>query len=178
MITEFETKVLNINPKKIIKNLRFLGAKEIPESLIRRYVFDNDPQGPIEFFRLREYQGRSFLTYKRKLKGNSKVGNTSEINVEVSDFDSCAQIFLRLGFTRVFYQENKRHLFVLDGIEFCIDTWPLLAPYLEIEAKNKKKLQMGLKILDLIGKDVGDKDIKIIYKECGIDLHAYKDLKF
>ena len=73
MTTEFETKVLKINPKKIIQHLRSLGAKETPESLMRRYVFDNDPQGPIEFFRLRQYQGRSSLTYKRKLKGNSKV---------------------------------------------------------------------------------------------------------
>jgi hypothetical protein len=54
----------------------------------------------------------------------------------------------------------------------------MLPPYLEIESHSLEKVHEGLKLLDLVGKDIGDKDIKILYNEIGIKLHAYKELKF
>lgn len=178
--TEFETKVLGIDVAGIIAQLRELGAVETEEFLARRYVFDIAiGTGQVEWIRLRQLGGgKSTMTYKQKLKKNVEIGKTVEIEVEVSDFEKTAEILHKLPFKDVYYQENKNHIFMLDGIEFSIDTWPMLAPYLEVEAESVARVQDGLRLLGLEGKDVGDKDIKVIYDEQGIDLHAYADLRF
>lgn len=174
---EFETKVLDINPSDVIRRLRQLKASETTEFLYRRYVFDLASKN-IEWIRLRQNPGQTTLTYKHKVRGNTKIGQTIEIEVEVSDFDKTASILSKLPFKRVFYQENKCHIFSLNGIEFSINTWPLLKPYLEIESSHEEKVAAGLKLLGLSGKDAGDQDIKEIYQDQGIDLHAYPELKF
>ena len=35
-------------------------------------------------------------------------------------------------------QENYREIWKNDAIEICIDTWPGLLPYIEIEGKNQE----------------------------------------
>lgn len=174
---EFETKVLNIHVEEIIKKLRQLGAEETPEVLMRRYVFDIKSSN-IEFIRLRDNGHKSTITYKYKVRGNSRVGKTIEIEVEVSDFDKTAQILSKLSFRRTFYQENKTHIFRLNGIEFAINTWPMIKPFLEVESNSQEKVKKGLEMLSLTGKDVGDLDLKEIFQSKGIDIHAYPNLKF
>lgn len=175
---EFETKVLNINSQEIINNLRKLGAKESPEFLAKRFVFDLTGDKFIEWIRLRQINGKSTITYKRKNFGNTKVGKTIEIEVEVTDFDKTAQILSKIPFKAVYYEENKTHVFTLNGIEFSIDSWPHIPPYLEIEGKNKAEVAKGLKLLNLTDLDVGGKDIKEIYQENGLDIHSFKKLQF
>lgn len=176
-LKEYEVKVLGISPIEIIQTLRSLGAKETPEVLMRRYVFDFST-GVIEWLRLRDDGSKVTLTYKHKEKGNTRVGRTIEIETEVGDFDKTATILKKLPFQAIYYQENKRHLFTLDEIEFSLDTWPKIDPFLEVESHNKSKINQGLKLLGLEGKDSGDKDIKEIYDEVGINLHSFKELKF
>ncbi len=177
MDREFETKVLKIDVQSVVTKLRSIGAKETPEILSRRYVFDINNK-EIEWLRLRQTGSKTTLTYKYKVRGNTEIGKTIEIEVEVSDFDKTAQILKKLKFIGIYYQENKNHIFKIDDIEFSIDTWPKLDPYLEIESVSKAKVESGLKMLDLEGQDVGDKDITRIYSEQGIDLHSYLELKF
>ncbi len=180
MHNEFETKVLDIDSAVVISQLRELGAVEEPEFLARRYVFDMDINDTtVEWIRLRQQGSKApTLTYKYKVKGNYSIGNTTEIEVEVSDFDKTSEILHKLQFKKIYYQENKSHIFTLDGIEFSIDTWPVLPPYLEIEGESVEKVQAGLLLLGFEGKDVGDKDVKIICQERGIDLHSYIELRF
>ncbi|MDQ3099298.1 MAG: hypothetical protein M3Q44_06120 [bacterium] len=175
--TEFETKVIDINIIEIIAKLRALGAQESSEFLAKRYVYDLSTED-IGWIRLRQSIGPATMTYKFKEKGNTVVGKTIEIEVEVSDFEKTAQILSKVPCKEVYYQENKSHLFNLNGIEFSIDSWPHIAPYLEVESTSIEKVQEGLGLLGLEGKDVGDKDIKIIYAENGIDIHSFKELKF
>ncbi|MDD2822568.1 MAG: CYTH domain-containing protein [Candidatus Daviesbacteria bacterium] len=175
--TEFETKVLDLDKEEVIKKLRELGAKESPEALSRRYVFDMESED-MEWIRLREIDGKATLAYKFKPKGNIQVGKTQEIETEVANFEETAKILLKIPFKQVLYQENKTHIFHLNGIEYSIDTWPMLEPYLEIESSSLEKVAEGLKLLNLEGKDIGDKDIRSIYLEKNIDFHTLTDLKF
>lgn len=174
---EFETKVLNIDVEAVIQKLRSLNAEETAEFLARRYVFDIESENT-EFIRLREMGTKTYLTYKLKPLYKSDIGQTTEIEVEVSDFDKTAQVLKKLDFKRIFYVETKHQIFKLNGIEFSIDTWPRLSPLLEIEAENIGKINEGLEVLNLSGQDVGDKDIYEIYKENGIDMHSEPKLKF
>ena len=175
---EFETKVLDIDAEAIIEKLRQLGAQEQPEFLLRRYVFDLESENA-EWLRLRTNGQKTTLAYKHKVIGSVAIGNTIEIETEVADFDKTAQILSKVPFKRTLYQENKSHIFKLNGIEFSIDTWPKIGTYLEVESENEAKVQEGLKLLELIGKDIGDKDVSDIYEErLGLDINSFSELKF
>ncbi len=175
---EFETKVLKIDPVEIADRLRVLGATETPEYLMRRAVFDIKDKNGIKIVRVRDENGKVTLTYKYKPLGNKKIGVTKEIEVEVSDFDKTRDILSQVPFNFHIYQENRVHIFNLKGIEFSIATWPMIDPYLEVEASSEKKVLEGLKLLGLEGKDVGDMDIAEIYGQKGIVLNDIKVLKF
>lgn len=180
MQKEFETQVLDVDVKKIKAKLRALGAKETPEKLQKRWVFDLHPctaNSEGEWIRLRQAGAdRPTITYKNRTgKGWSE---TDEIEVEVSDFGKTAEILDKVPFKGKYYQENKRAKFVLDDIEFTLDTWPMVPTILEVEAKSERDVKKGLKMLDLEGKDAGHIGTIAIYKKYGIDLHGYKELKF
>jgi len=157
MEKEFETQVLDINKEELTKKLRILGAKEKPEVLQKRWVFDINPctiESTGEWIRLRQIDGgQSTITYKNK--SGKGLSETEEIEVEVDDFNKAAKLLSRLAFKGQYYQEKKRMKFTLNDIEFTLDTWPKVPTFLEIEAKSEDKVREGLKLLDLEGKDSG-----------------------
>ena len=175
---EFETQVLEVNPKEIAEKLRNLGAKEEKEYLQKRWVFDIEKTPKNEaWIRLREAKGKAAITYKNK-KGTG-TSETEEIEFTVENFDKAAEVLSKIkGFSGKYYQENKRHKFVLNEIEFTLDTWPKIPAILEIEAQSEEKVKQGLKLLELEGKEEGHIGLKAIYKKYGIDLHSYKEIKF
>lgn len=175
---EYETKVLNINPSEVKEKLRSLGAKEIPEYLEYRMLFDMKTEGT-KWVRVRQENGVCKMTFKFKPANDESVGSTTEIEVEVSDFKKTTEILEQLGFFyRSMYQEKKIHIFHYKDIEFSLCTWPHLATYLEIEGDSAEKVSEGLQLLGLQGKDVGDFDIAKLYSEKGIDMNANKRLSF
>lgn len=175
MAQEFETKVLDIDVTEIENKLKKLNAKVRPEVLMRRWVFDID-LSKSEWIRLRDDGKKATITYK--CKTGTGIGDTEEIEVETANFEKTAEILSKLKFKDKYYQENKRKLFILDDIEFSIDSWPKIPPYLEIESNNEKKVKKGLALLNLENKDAGDLSVKDTYKRYGIDLHSFKELKF
>ena len=180
MEQEFETQVLDLDKEEIIDKLRKLGAKEEPEVMQRRWVYDIEPatkESTGEWIRLRQVgQKKPILTYKNK--SGSGVSDTREIELEVSDFEKMNAIMSKINISGKYYQENKRHKFVLDNIEFTLDTWPQIPTFLEIEAKSEAEVHSGLKMLGLSGKDSGHIDTVAIYEQYGLNLHSMKELKF
>lgn len=174
---EYEVKVLDFDVEQVMRVLRESGAEEKDEVFQRRWVFDIESEN-IEFIRLRTDGKTAKLSYKMKILGNTAVGNTEEIETEVSDFDKTAEILKRVPFKDIFYQENKRKVFIYNGIEFSIDHWPKIQPVLEIESSSEEKVSEGLELLNLKDKSAGDLDVKEMYKRNGIDLHSIKVLKF
>lgn len=173
---EYEVKVVDIDVDEIVKKLRELGAEETQEVLMKRWVFDFNPQES-KFIRLRDNgNGITTLTYKHR--PTYELGDTEEIEVVVEDFEKTAQILKKLDINKVDYQENKRRIFKLNDIEFSIDTWPHLKPHLEVESFNKEKVLEGLKLLDLEGKDIGNLTVVELYEEIGINLNDIRELKF
>lgn len=182
MQQEFETQVLDIDVDKIKEKLRELEAKEEPEVLQKRWVFDIEcldakEASTGEWVRLRQINDKSTITYKNK-KGKG-ISETEEIEIGVDDFDKTAKLLSKLScFTGQYYQENKRIKFELNGIEFTLDTWPMIPTFLEIEADSEENVKQGLKMLGLEGKDEGHIGTIQIYAKYNIDLHSYKELKF
>lgn len=182
MPTEYETQILDIDVPTIVKKLRAIKAKEEPEVLQRRWVFDIQclnakKPGTGEWIRLRQSGKKTTLTYKNRV--DTSIAGTHEIEVEVSDFEATAELLGKLKcFTGKYYQENKRRRWRLGKVEFTIDTWPMIPPLLEIESSSKVDVIKALKPLGLAGKDAGHIGTINIYRKYGIDLHSYPVLKF
>ena len=177
MQKEFETQVLDIDPEKIKNKLIKLGAKVDKEKFQRRWVFDINPNGCLEWVRIRTDGEKTKICYKSR-KDHS-ISGTEEIEVEVDDFDKTAELFSKLSFYHdKFYQEDIKQEFLLDGIEFKIDKWPMIPHVLEIEAKSEENVRKGLRLLGLTGKDSGHHSYVSIYKKYGFELHEMKELKF
>jgi len=182
MGTEFETQILEINHEELAEKLRKLGAKETKEILQKRWVYDIECLSHInpsmgEWIRLREANGKSTITYKNK-RGTG-LSETEEIEFEISDFEKAAEVLGKLkGFEGKYYQENKRHKFVLNGIEYTIDSWPKIPTFLEIEAESEEKVHEGIKLLGLSEKTHAHYGLITIYSKYGIDLRSYKEIRF
>ncbi|MEI8143735.1 MAG: CYTH domain-containing protein [Candidatus Berkelbacteria bacterium] len=181
MYQEFETQVLDINKEAIIAKLRQLGAKEEPEVLQKRWIFDIEPctkESTGRWVRLRQV-GKKKPTITYKNRGGKNTGDTTEIEVVVDDFGKTYDLLSAINFDKGrYYQENKRHKFVIKDIEFTIDTWPMIPPLLEVEARSKEAVAEGLKMLGLTGKEAGDIGMVATYHRYNIEIHSYKELKF
>ena len=181
MQQEFETQIVDVNKEEIITKLRGLGAKEDAELLQKRWVFDMSPctvDSKGEWIRLRQVGNKKpTLTYKNK--AGSGLNETTELEVTVDDFEKTALILSQVkGFTGKYYQENKRIKFEYKGIEFTLDTWPMIPTYLEIEGRSEADVHKGLTLLGLEGKDQGHLGTVAIYHRYGIELHDIAELKF
>ena len=141
MYTEYEAKFPNIDKDKIRKTLKKAGAKLIkPEFLQRRVVF-NLPKGPDgkSWLRIRDEVDKITMSLK-EAKGN-KIEDQKEIMLIIDSFDKGVEFLKKIGCREKAYQENKREIWQLDGVEICIDEWPFLEPFVEIEGNSEEKVK-------------------------------------
>ncbi len=142
MAIEYEATFLNIDKDEIRKKLKDMGAKLIkPEFLQKRVVF-NLPNPPCKhsWVRIRDEGDKITMTYKA-IKGN-KIEDQKEIELIVNDFNKAIDFLETIGCERKAYQENKRELWNLDNVEICIDEWPFLEPFVEVEGKSEKEVKV------------------------------------
>ncbi|MBR1796253.1 class IV adenylate cyclase [Candidatus Saccharibacteria bacterium] len=134
MNNEIEAQFLNINKDEIRKKLREAGANlEKPEVLMRRVVFDT---GPHSFARVRDEGDKILMTYKNVADDHSILG-TKGVNLMVNDYDD-AILFLRgCGLEIKAHQETRREIWMLGEVEICIDTWPWIPTFIEIEGPTE-----------------------------------------
>lgn len=186
MFEEKEAKFLDIDAKKIEKKLIEIGAEKMFQKTYKRIVFDYpdlrmDKKGA--WVRLRDEGEKITLTYKQRIGMKSRDGEENdksmkEIEVEVNDFNKTAVILRKIGLADKFYMENKRIRYVLDDIEFDIDFWPKLKPYLEIEAPTWGKVNKGIRLLGLDPKDKKIFSTAQVYRLNGIEENNYKEITF
>lgn len=152
---EIEVKFLNISPGKIEQKLKALGAVKVFDRLFKRRVFDYpdlrlNSRGA--FIRVRDEGDKIMLAYKeRQCLGQNNGNDTGmkEIQFEVKDFTLACDFLLAVGLYEKFYEENRRICFRLNHTEFDIDFWPLLNPYLEIEAATRQEIDQAVSLLGL-----------------------------
>ena len=138
MNNEIEAQFLDIDKNEIREKLKEVGAKLVkPEVLMRRVVFDT---GPNTFARVRdEGQGKIVMTYKNVADENSILG-TKEVNVVIDDYENGILLLKACGLEPKAEQESYREAWVLGDVEICIDTWPWLPTFIEIEGPSEKSV--------------------------------------
>jgi len=143
MATEYEATFLNINKEEIRKKLENAGAKLIkPEFLQKRIVFDL-PTGygdGNEWVRVRDEQDKITMSYKRVIN-DGKIEDQKEICLVINDFASGKEFLELIGCKAKAYQETKREIWNLDDVEICIDEWPFLEPYVEVEGESEAEVK-------------------------------------
>ncbi|MCH5583679.1 CYTH domain-containing protein [Shimazuella sp. AN120528] len=176
MAIEYEARVLEVDPEQIKQKIIACGGVEIRQSLMRRYVYSINKTDLSRFIRLRDTGFEVTLTYK-EIKHDG-IDGTEETELVVDDFDKTDEFLSRLGYQGKWYQENYRNSFQLEGARLEIDRWPMIPPYLEIEADSYEEV---IRIAALLGytKDqlIGENTLKI-YTHYGINLKEIKDLRF
>ncbi len=171
---EIEVKILGIDIDKVVEKLKNIGAKKEGEYLYRRIVFAKpDHKTPFkEWVRLRTDGRRTTLTYKKI------TDHVEEIETGVGDFETTRKLLKKFGLIEKLYQENRRIRYTFEGIEFDIDFWPKLEPYMEVEAESQDELERGVRLAGFSMKDTVLKTNQELYAEKGIDLNKIKRLTF
>ena len=147
MNNEIEAQFLDIDKKEIRKRLKGAGAKLVkPEVLMRRIVFD---LGEHEYARVRdEGGGKIVMTYKNVADEKSILG-TKEVNVVIDDYENGILLLKACGLKPKAEQESYRETWTMDDVEICIDTWPWIPTFVEIEGPSEKSVWDTAKKLEL-----------------------------
>lgn len=142
MLTEYEAKFLNVNKQEVRRQLSTVGAiLARPEFLQRRWIMDLPDQKVSRgaFLRLRDQGNKSTLTWKEY--PDASIQHPKELEIDVGNFDATLELMKILGCRPTSYQENYRELWTLDSAEICIDTWPFMETYVEVEAKSEDDVE-------------------------------------
>ncbi len=178
MKTEYEIRVLEIDKDELIKKLENLNAKFEKNYEYKRHVYDMVPPRKGEWIRLRTDGYKTTLTYK-KVTNEENIEGTKEVEIKVDNLENTNEILNRMGYISKAYQENKRTKYILNNVEICLDSWPLIPSYLEIEGNSEKEVMEVLELLDIDEDKTTFLNCDSIYKEIyNINLDEIKNLTF
>lgn len=164
MKTEYEVKFLAIDVEEIRERLKANGAILVkPMRTMKRVTIDS-PAMKLKnaFVRVRDEGDRTTLTYKQF--DELSVDGAKEFEVTISDFDETVQLLAAAGLPHKSYQETRRETWELDHVEFMIDEWPWLEPYIEIEADSEGAVRAMAERLGFEWSDAVFGDVMVAYR--------------
>lgn len=151
MDIEYEATFINIDKDEIRERLKKAGAGLIrPEFLQKRVTFNFPAEHEIKGGWIRVLDTGEKYVLTLKIVDGSKIEDQKEINIDVGGFIETVEFLERIGCQKKSYQETKRELWILDGVEITIDEWPFLEPYVEVEGKSEAEVK---KVSEKIGFD-------------------------
>lgn len=168
MKAELEVKFLDVDIDDMRVRLKKAGATlEQPMRLMKRALIEEPHHySNNSFIRIRDEGDKITLTLKRRHQRDNAttIDNTSEIEVEVSDFDATVELFKEAGWEYKTFQESKRETWKLGDVEVVIDEWPWTKPYIEIEGKTEDDVKVVAKMLGFDWSDVMFGHIDEVYQ--------------
>ena len=144
-------KVLDIDVELVRKRLLELGAKQVKKGRETNQMYDFPDERLWEdggYARIRAFNGKSILTFKRRLPGTT-YKKSVEIETVVEDGAAMSGILLALGLKLRRTDEKDRESYRLGDVLYEIDHWPTVPPYLEVEAPTEALVEQGLATLGI-----------------------------
>lgn len=138
MDTEYEAKFTNINKNRVRRSLRKINAKLLRSEFFQKRVALHLPKKNIKKGYLRVRDEGNKITVSLKYINGKKIGDQKETQITVDNFENAVLLLNSIGCQSKAYQETKRELWSIDGVEITIDEWPFLEPFIEIEGKSEK----------------------------------------
>lgn len=137
MNNEIEAQFLDIDKNQIREKLKGINAKLVkPEVLMKRVVFYT---GEHSFARVRDEGDKIVMTYKN-ISDDSSILGTKEVNITVDSYDDAILFLEGCGLKIKAKQETLRELWKLGDVEICIDTWPWIPTFIEIEGPTEESV--------------------------------------
>ena len=134
MKNEIEAQFLDIDKDAIRAKLNEIGATlEKPEVLMKRVVFNT---GLHSFARVRDEGDKIIMTFKNVDDDHDILG-TKDVNLTVNDYDDAVLFMRGCGLQIKAHQETLREIWTIGDVEICIDTWPWLPTFIEIEGSTE-----------------------------------------
>lgn len=141
MDTEFEAKFINIDKDEVRKNLKKLKAKLLrPEFFQKRMAF-HLPKKSVKKGYLRVRDEGNKITISLKYVNGKKIDDQKETQLIVDDYENAISLLKSIGCQSKAYQETKRELWSLDGVDITLDEWPFLEPFVEIEGESEEAVK-------------------------------------
>lgn len=139
MEIEYEATFTDVDKDEVRAKLKEVGAElQREEYLQKRTVFNLPKSNEIKGGWLRVRDEGDKITMSLKIVDGENIEDQKEVCLTVDDYAAAESLLMTLGAERKAYQETKRELWLLDGVEVTIDTWPFLEPFVEVEGTNKE----------------------------------------
>ena len=140
MHIEYEATFANIDKDEIRGRLEKVGAELVkPEFMQKRVAFYLPKGHEIEGGWLRVRDEGDKITMSLKVVNAGNIEEQKEICLTVDNFENAALFLKSIGCAAKGdgHQESMREIWMLDGVEICIDEWPFLEPFVEVEGENE-----------------------------------------
>lgn len=151
MNIEYEATYANIDKKNMRDLLADAGAALARPEFSQRRVTFNLPKGnEIKGAWLRVRDEGDKVTMSLKIVDGDRIRDQKEIQLKIDDFQAACDLLRTIGCEEKAFQETKRELWKVDGVEITIDEWPFLEPFVEIEGSSEEAVR---KVSDKLGFD-------------------------
>ncbi|MFH1207591.1 MAG: CYTH domain-containing protein [Patescibacteria group bacterium] len=142
MNIEYEATFIPVDKAGIRARLREAGAILVrSEFLQRRTVFFLPKGHEIEGAWLRVRDEGDKITMSLKVVDGEKITDQKETCITVNDYKETVKLLEGIGCRAKAYQESRRELWTLDGVEITIDEWPFLEPFVEVEGRSEREVR-------------------------------------
>ena len=142
MKIEYEATFTNIDKQDIRERLKKIKGKLIrPEFLQKRIVFNLPQEYKIKGGWVRVRDEGDKITMSLKVVDGTGIESQREICLKIDNLEKAYAFLTILGCEKKAYQENKRELWKIAGVEVTIDEWPFLEPFVEIEGNSEESVK-------------------------------------
>jgi adenylate cyclase class 2 len=161
---EIEVKFRISDQSKIVARLKEVGAKLVNSGFEKNVKFDKggELKNSGELIRLRHYDGKADITYKKKVKDSSpghKFQVREEIVLNVDSFELGKKLLEAIGFKPSWRYEKRRQTWEYDGVGILVDEVSI-GKFVEIEGPKDKIVEvagkLGLDMKKSISKSYGE----------------------
>lgn len=143
MKIEYEATFYPVDKNKIREKLGAIKADLVrSEYLQKREVFFLPKGHEIEGGWLRVRNEGDKITMSLKVVSGVSIEDQKEICLTVDSYEQATLFLESLGCQRKAFQESKRELWRIGDVDVCIDEWPWLEPFVEIEGQSEKEVRV------------------------------------